>query len=197
MPETGKRWIGGLLLWVAATGWAATYKWIDNQGGIHYSDRFPPGAGTVELLPPTPTPAGAGDCTSFRCRVQRFEAQYQEPSEKGVGGTDQNAGLPAAPGVRGLPFEIYIRLRRGMTEGEVLARAGSPDVESVQGVETTAQRLTGVARQPGTGSTLAIVMKRSEIVKTYTYLPTLSDPFTTVITFKGGRVSDIQRIKKF
>ena len=36
----------------------------------------------------------------------------------------------------------------------------------------------------------------TEIVKTYYYLPTLSDPFTTVITFRGGRVADIQRIRK-
>jgi hypothetical protein len=34
-------------------------------------------------------------------------------------------------------------------------------------------------------------------MKTYTYLPTSADPFTTIITLVGGRVSEIERIRKF
>jgi len=26
---------------MAATGWAATYRWVDGQGGVHYGDRIP------------------------------------------------------------------------------------------------------------------------------------------------------------
>ncbi|MGN2393647.1 hypothetical protein, partial [Pelomicrobium sp. G1] len=37
----------------------------------------------------------------------------------------------------------------------------------------------------------------SRILKTWTYLPTASDPFTTVITFRGGRVENIERIRQF
>jgi hypothetical protein len=34
-------------------------------------------------------------------------------------------------------------------------------------------------------------------MKTFTYLPTSADPFTTIITLLGGRVSEIERIRKF
>ena len=34
-------------------------------------------------------------------------------------------------------------------------------------------------------------------LKTYTYLPTSADPFTTTITLVGGRVSEIERVRKF
>jgi hypothetical protein len=38
---------------------------------------------------------------------------------------------------------------------------------------------------------------RSNLIKTYTYLPNAGDPFTTVITFRGGVVDDLQRIRRF
>jgi hypothetical protein len=31
----------------------------------------------------------------------------------------------------------------------------------------------------------------------YTYLPTPADPFTTTITLVGGRVSELDRVRKF
>jgi hypothetical protein len=34
-------------------------------------------------------------------------------------------------------------------------------------------------------------------MRTYTYLPTSADPFTTTVTLVGGRVSEIERIRKF
>jgi hypothetical protein len=34
-------------------------------------------------------------------------------------------------------------------------------------------------------------------LKTYTYLPTPGDPFTTTITLVGGRVSELERVRKF
>lgn len=82
---------------------------------------------------------------------------------------------------RGLDFRSYLSLQRGMTEGEVLAISGPPDMQADQGVVFSAQ---GPAR-----SALA--------VRTYTYLPTTADPHTTTITFAGGRVTDIRRDRKF
>ncbi len=35
------------------------------------------------------------------------------------------------------------------------------------------------------------------IMKTYTYLPVPGDPFTTTITLVGGRVSELERVRKF
>ena len=82
---------------------------------------------------------------------------------------------------RGLDFRTYLSLQRGMTEGEVLAISGPPDLQADQGIVFSAP---GPAR-----SALA--------VRTYTYLPTAAEPHTTTITFEGGRVTDIRRDRKF
>jgi hypothetical protein len=34
-------------------------------------------------------------------------------------------------------------------------------------------------------------------MRTWTYFPTSADPFTTTITLVGGRVAEIERIRKF
>jgi len=81
---------------------------------------------------------------------------------------------------RGLDFTSFIRLERGMTEGQVIGIAGRPDLRTDQGFAQPA----GSA-----GNTL--------VVKTYTYLPTSADPYTTTITLVGGRVTDIQRDATF
>ena len=84
------------------------------------------------------------------------------------------APLPAPPlaSARGMDFDVFIRLQRGMTEGELLLRAGKPDHESLESF-------------------------RHDIVKTYYYFPTVSNPFTTVVTLRGGRIDDMDRIRKF
>jgi hypothetical protein len=55
-----------------------------------------------------------------------------------------------------------------MTEGELLGVAGEPDFRT-----------------------------RDRSVRAYTYMPTPADPFTTTITFVGGRVSETERVRKF
>ena len=77
-----------------------------------------------------------------------------------------------APGVqvRGMAFDTYIRLDRGMSEGEVISRAGRPDYVAFVG--------------------------GPEIAKSFYYYPTGSDPFTTVVTLRGGRIDNIERTKK-
>jgi hypothetical protein len=34
-------------------------------------------------------------------------------------------------------------------------------------------------------------------LRSYSYLPTSADPFTTTITLVGGRVSEVERVRKF
>ena len=75
-----------------------------------------------------------------------------------------------APGARGMEFSVYIQLQRGMTEGELLQRAGKPDHVSLESFE---------------------------IQKTYYYFPTPGNPYTTAVTLRSGRISDIERIRKF
>lgn len=86
---------------------------------------------------------------------------------------------------RGLDFRTFLSLQRGMTEGEVFAIAGPPDLQADQGVVFSSP-------SPARGHGRAALA-----VRTYTYLPTTADPHTTTITFVGGRVSEIRRDRKF
>jgi len=76
-----------------------------------------------------------------------------------------------ASGPRGLPFETYIQIRRGMSEGELLGRAGPPDYRGNE-------------------------VNRGLVQESWYYLPTATDPFTTIIQLRGGRVVDTERIRK-
>jgi hypothetical protein len=78
---------------------------------------------------------------------------------------------PTLPSVRGMDFDTYIRLQRGMTEGELLVRAGRPDYESVDNLVDYDRSLY--------------------------YFPTVANPFTTVVKLRSGRIAYIQRVKKF
>ena len=70
-----------------------------------------------------------------------------------------------------MDFGVYIHLRRGMSEGEVLLRAGKPDHESFDG-------------------------GRNFVVKSLYYYPTQADPYITVVTLRGGRVASLERTQK-
>src|ERR1051325_5054182 len=74
----------------------------------------------------------------------------------GISGYSGN-GAAGQSDVRGLSFEVYIRLQTGMSEGELLLRAGKPDSESVENF-------------------------RYDIVKTYYYFPTVANLWMTEIT---------------
>jgi hypothetical protein len=54
----------------------------------------------------------------------------------------------------------------------LLNRAGNPDHQSLDNV-------------------------RYDIVKTYYYFPTPGNPYTTVVTLRGGRIFELDRVKKF
>jgi hypothetical protein len=94
---------------------------------------------------------------------------------------------------RGMDFDVFIRLDRGMSEGELLSRAGAPDLLTIDGTEELSAS-SAVVSPPFVNRGR---FTRTEVVKTYTYLPTLANPFTTVITLRGGRIVDLQRIKQF
>lgn len=72
----------------------------------------------------------------------------------------------------------YYRLQVGMSEGEILVRAGGPDREIY--FDSEAQRTV-------------------ESIKQLLYIPgpDESDPYLTVITIQKGKVIDIERIKIF
>ena len=75
---------------------------------------------------------------------------------------------PEAP--RGMAFDVYIRLEHGMTEGELVLRAGRPDHQSLD--------------NPRDG------------VKTFHYYPTLANPQLTTVTLRAGRIVHIERKRR-
>ena len=162
----------GLLLACAAGACPAAevYRWVDEKGVVNYGEKPPanrpsrpvntdPG-GTIESGPSYSQKADAsGGRTAGGAQIPQAAAvPYVLPP-------------PPAP-VRGMDFDTYIRLQGGMTEGELLLRAGRPDHESVDSF-------------------------RRDIVKTFYYFPTSANPYTTVVTLSGGRIHTIDRIKKF
>lgn len=78
---------------------------------------------------------------------------------------------PALASARGMEFDTFIRLQVGMNEGELILRAGKPDHESVENF-------------------------RNNVVKSLYYYPTAANPFITIVTLSGGRITDIERTKK-
>jgi hypothetical protein len=71
---------------------------------------------------------------------------------------------------RGMAFDVYIRLEHGMTEGELVLRAGRPDHQSFD--------------NPRDGQ------------KTFYYYPTPANPHLTTVTLRGGRIVNIERIRR-
>jgi hypothetical protein len=69
---------------------------------------------------------------------------------------------------RGLDFRKYVALQRGMSEGELFVIAGTPDLHT-----------------------------RDRSFSTYTYLPTVADPFITTIELVRGRISEMERVRRF
>ena len=102
-------------------------------------------------------------------------------------------GIPSAQAVnaRGLDFVAYLTIQRGMTEGDVLAAAGKPDLVADQGFAPETMMVVYDA------SFSPHVERLTLIVRTYTYLATPEEPYTTTITFIGGRVNEIERNRKF
>jgi len=147
---------------------AQTYKWVDERGVTTYGTKPPPGvpAQLVDTQPRGPVDLSPEQQQKLEADARR-RADVQPP---------QPAPPPpaaVAPAVRGMAFDTYIRLDRGMSEGELLLRAGQPDQVAV---DTSAY---------------------GGVVKSYYYLPTSTDPFVTVVTLRGGRIANLERTRKF
>ncbi len=160
----------GLLIALAAgvSAAAETYKWVDENGVINYGEKPP---ADRPAKPVDTQPSGVVETGGYF--NQKLETEKRRRAEEQqVQSVPVPAPSPAAAPVRGMDFDTFIRLQRGMTEGELLLRAGRPDHESVENL-------------------------RHDIVRTFYYFPTVANPFTTVVTLRGGRIADVDRIKKF
>jgi len=186
------------LLALAPSAIADVYKWVDRDGSVHYGDRPPANARSrsVDLRF-----AGSATTTEVNsCCVAT--ADPPKPAEQ-PGYVVFAAEPPArSPAPRGMDFGVFIMLRHGMTEGELLQRAGPPDFQSADGYAVQPIVVTRRGRPIGQlhgwrGQGALFHGISSQIVKTFYYYPTISNPFTTVLTLTGGRISDLQRTRQF
>ncbi|HEX5644231.1 MAG TPA: DUF4124 domain-containing protein [Erythrobacter sp.] len=143
---------------------AQAYKWVDERGVTNYGEKPPANrpSRSVDTQP-------GGTLESGSLQQKKFEADLR--GSVSVAPAPVPAVAAAEVPARGMGFDTYIRLQRGMSEGELILRAGKPDHESVENF-------------------------RHDIVKSYYYYPTLSDPFITVVTVRGGRIANIERTRK-
>lgn len=137
-----------------------TYKWVDERGVTTYGNKPPPGRAAQPVEAERPN-------TIDTAPVPRSPARPAEPP----------AAAPPLPSagiapIRGMDLDTFVRLQTGMTEGELLTRAGRPDYMALE----------------GTGD---------RIVKTFYYYPTQSNPYTTAVRVRGGRIDNLQRTRKF
>ena len=143
------------------------FRSVDDNGTPSFSQSPPTGrasapvelkplSGTIDTVKPVPGPVAA-------------PAARVAPPPPPPAPVAERAPPVGAP--RGLPFETYILIRRGMSEGELLGRAGPPDYRGNE-------------------------VNRGLLQESWYYLPTPSDPFTTIIQMRGGRVVDTERIRK-
>jgi hypothetical protein len=172
-----------LLLLCAATVDAQVYRWVDAKGTVHYSNSPPPAGVSatkldIDTQPGAPAP-DSKECYTVRCQGERMEERLRRRDEADARAAAERAANAPKP-VRGLEFRKYISIQRGMSEGELLGIAGEPDFIADQGTTPVSRRGRGGFE-----------------VRTWTYLPTSADPFTTTVTLVGGRVGEVERVRKF
>jgi hypothetical protein len=162
---------------------AQVYRWVDHKGTVHYSSSPPPAGVKATKLDidtqPGPAAPDTSECYTVRCQGERMEERLRRRDEADARAAAQRAASAPKP-VRGLDFRKYISIQRGMSEGELLSIAGEPDFIADQGITPVSRRGRGGFE-----------------VRTWTYLPTSADPFTTTVTLVGGRVGEIERVRKF
>ena len=168
-PFRGKAGMGVVFVAIVSTtspAAAQTYKWTDDRGVVTYGNK-PPAGRPAQLV--DTQPRGPVDLTPEQ--QKRVESEARRRVDVAPPPPPPPPIATAEP-VRGMAFDTFIRLERGMSEGELLSRAGRPDQVSVENA-------------------------RSSIVKSYYYYPTAGDPFITVVTLRGGRIANLERTKKF
>jgi len=158
----------GVLLYLAAVGCLAadTFKWVDEHGVTNYGEK-----------PPQSRPAQTVNTNSGAIIEggAQFTGKAALENERPAAERNSQADMAPARGsvsARGMDFDVFIRLQTGMSEGELLLRAGRPDHEGVENF-------------------------RHDVVKSYYYFPTVANPYITVVTLRGGRIANLERTRKF
>jgi len=191
---TELRFFALAMLLSAGNAQAQIYRWVDANGRVNFSNSTPPQGVKATVVDPDvkegPPSVESTECYTIRCQGERMEERERKREVELAKLTAERAALDAKR-PRGLEFRKYISIQRGMSEGELLGIAGEPDLKSDQGIAIAAPTTVQVGRNFSTAARAGLVMK------TYTYMPIPGDPFITTITLVGGRVDDIERVRKF
>lgn len=164
-----KRLIFTVLVGLASVLHAADiYRWVDERGVTQYGEK-PPANRSAKVVDARPAAASV-DAEGKLAEASKPAAPAPQP-HAALAPPPPGAVVPVDKPVRGMDFTTFIYLQRGMSEGEVLLRAGRPDFESVENFRNT-------------------------VVKSLYYYPTIANPFITIVTVRGGRVADIDRTRK-
>lgn len=173
---------------------AQIYRWVDAEGRVNFSNTAPPEGVKATVVDPNakeaPPSADSTECYTVRCQGERMEERQRRRESESERMAAERAAAAPKP-YRGLEFRRYISIQRGMTEGELLGIAGEPDLKADQGIAIAAPTTVQVDRN------LSAAARPGLRLITYTYMPTTADPFTTTITLVGGRVSEVERVRKF
>jgi hypothetical protein len=188
------RFVALALLLISGACHAQIYKWMDANGRVNFSNTPPPQGVKATVVDPDakegPAAAESTECYTVRCQGERMEErQRKRQSEIERMNAERAAAAPRR--YRGLEFRKYISIQKGMSEGELLGIAGEPDLKADLGIAIAAPTTVQVDRNFSTAARQGLAMK------TYTYMPVPGDPFTTTVTLVGGRVSEIERVRKF
>ncbi len=108
--------------------------------------------------------------------------------------------FPPSASAGQIESSAYFHLRRGMSESEVLVRAGPPDRVTSPGLEAVEVK-RGLVNRGDDGEVSFDSFRRTRIptLSRWHYVPgpAETDPFITIITFRAGEVWEIQRTKVF
>lgn len=165
--RTMKALTGFLIAFTSATCLGAeAYRWVDEKGVVNYGEKPPQErrATPVDTRPRGTIETGG----QFEPRPDADPRRQAQPAPQVV---ILPPPAPALASVRGMEFDTYIRLQRGMSEGELLVRAGRPDHETVDNLV--------------------------DFDRTLYYFPTVANPYTTVVRLRSGRIASIERVKRF
>ena len=178
----------------ATSAFAQVYRWVDAKGTVHYSNVAPPEGVKakivdVDVKPGAATPESK-DCYTIRCQGERLEERLaRREALEARAAAERAASAPRPP--HGLDFRQYVNLARGMSEAELLTVAGQPDMIVDHGIAIAAPSTVQTERNVRAPARTGLRMKN------YIWLPTTADPFTTTVTVVGGRISEIERVRKF
>ena len=156
------------LLLAAATAPAAdAYRWVDEKGVVNYGEKPP---ANRPAKPVNTEPTGVIETSPPKKPGAEQQRGYDAPRDPQVIAVPVPVPAPSAA-VRGMEFDTFIRLQTGMTEGELLVRAGQPDHQAFDNY--------------------------ADYDRSFYYFPTVANPYTTVVRLRSGRIVSLDRIKKF